>query len=146
MAVPAESLSVLVVDEEPEILSFFARILDVNGMRALLARNVDEAIGIAKRGYVPIDLVLTDVLLKPEAGKPDLTSGPALVDQLRELRPEVRALYMSAYLDSEIIRIKLMDRGFETMSNSSDERDLVDAIRSAATAPLAPRHGRHGPQ
>jgi DNA-binding NtrC family response regulator len=141
MAVFAESLSVLVVDEDPEILSFFAKILDLNGMRALLARNHDEAIGIAKRGYVPIDLVLTDVFLKPEDGASDDSSGPALVERLRELRPEVRALYMSAYLDSEMVRIELMDRGLETTSKNSDERGLLESIRSAATKPLVRRMG-----
>src|SRR5580698_483772 len=48
------SLSVLVINEDAEILSFFARILDGNGIRALLARDAGEAVGIAKRGYVPI--------------------------------------------------------------------------------------------
>jgi len=141
MAVCADSLSVLVVDEDPEILSFFARVLDINGMRALLARNQDEAIGIAKRSYVPIDLVLTDVLLKPDDGTPELGSGPLLVERLRELRPEVRALYMSAYLDAEVIRIELMDRGFETTSKNSDNQGLLESIRRAAAAPLVRRVG-----
>jgi len=141
MAVCADSLSVLVVDEDPEILSFFARVLDINGIRALLARNQDEAIGIAKRSYVPIHLVLTDVSLKPDAGTSDPSSGPLLVRRLRELRPEVRALYMSAYLDAEVIRIELMDRGFETTSKSSDNQGLLESIRSAAAAPLVRRAG-----
>lgn len=140
MTVATDSLSVLVVDEDPEILSFFARVLDINGIRALLAHSEHEALGIAKRSYVPIDLVLTDVSLKPHAGS-DPGSGHILVERLRELRPEVRSLYMSAYLDSEVIRIKLMDRGFETTSNSSDNQGLLDSIRSAAIAPLVRRMG-----
>jgi DNA-binding NtrC family response regulator len=141
MAVHVNSLSVLVVNGDPEILTFFARILDTDGIRALLARNNNEAIGIAKRGYVPIDLVLTDLLLKPDDGTPELGSGPELVDRLRELRPEIRALYFSAYSDSEGIRIKLMDRGFETTSRSLDNRGLLESIRRAATAPLVHRMG-----
>jgi len=141
MTVHANSLSVLVVNGDPEILSFFARILDTDGIRALLASNHDEAIGIAKRGYVPIDLVLTDVLLKPDDGTPEPGSGPELVDRLRELRPEIRVSHMSANRDSEVIRIKLMDRGFETTWNSLDNRGLLESIRSAATAPLVRRMG-----
>ena len=141
MSVCADSLSVLIVDEDPEILCFFARILDSNGMRALLAHNEDEAIGIAKRSYVPIDLVLTDVSLKPSGGTLDPSSGHLLVERLRELRPEVRSLYMSAYVDSEVIRIKFMDRGFETTSKSSDDQGLLDSIRSAAAAPRVRRMG-----
>jgi DNA-binding NtrC family response regulator len=146
MAVRVDSLSVLVVDEEPEVLSFFAKILDANGMRALLARNATEAIGIARRGYVPIDLVLTDIALKSEVAKPDLTSGQEMVDRLRELRPEIRALYMSAHLDAEIIRIELMERGFQTTSKSSDDTGLIESIRSAAAAPMVRRMGSMSPQ
>jgi DNA-binding NtrC family response regulator len=119
------SLSVLVINEDAEILSFFARILDGNGIRALLARNSGEAAGIAKRGYVPIDLVLTDVAVNPDA-----------VDRLRQLRPEVRVLYMSAYLDGEVIRIELIGRGFHTTSKNSDHRGLIESIRTAAAGPL----------
>jgi DNA-binding NtrC family response regulator len=141
MAVRADPLSVLVIDEETEILSFFAKVLDANGMRALLARNATEALGIARRGYVPINLVLTDVFLKPKAVSSETSSGPEVVDQIRELRPEVRALYMSAYLDSEVIRIELIDRGFQTTSKNADDRGLIESIRNAAAAPLVRRMG-----
>ena len=141
MAARKDSLSVLVVDEEPEILAFFARVLDSNGMRALLARTPEEAIGIAKRGYVPIDLVVTDILLKTEDTRPgEERNGSELVDRLREFRPDVRVLYMSANADDEIIRVSLMDRGFETTSKV-DDPGLVESIRSAATAPLVHRVG-----
>jgi CheY-like chemotaxis protein len=136
-----ESLSVLVVDEDPEILSFFARVLDGSGMRALLARGPHEAIGIARRGYVPIDMVLTDVSLKPDAAEPDLSSGSQLVERLRELRPEVRALFMSAYLESGVIRIELMNSGLETASTGPDGKGLVEWIRNAGAAPMVHRMG-----
>jgi CheY-like chemotaxis protein len=136
-----DSLSVLVVDEEPEILAFFARVLDSNGMRALLARTPEEAIGIAQRGYVPIDLVVTDVLLKAASARPgEESNGSELVDRLRELRPEVRALYMSANNDDEVIRVELMDRTFEATSKG-DDPGLIESIRLAATAPLVHRMG-----
>ena len=132
MATDRTPLSVLVIDEDAEILSFFAKILDSNGIRALLARNASEAIGIAKRGYVPIDLVLTDVLLKPDAAAPDLGSGPAVIDRLRQLRPDAGALYMSACVDSGVIRIELVDRWVHTLSKNSDDRGLIESIRTAA--------------
>jgi two-component system, cell cycle sensor histidine kinase and response regulator CckA len=127
-----DSLSVLVVDEEPAILAFIARILDNSGMRALLARSLQEALGIAQRGYVPIDLILTDVMI-PEV------SGPELVNRLREIRPEARALYMSAYLDGEIIRIELMQHGLDSAAKPTEDHGLIESIRAASTAPLARR-------
>lgn len=142
-----DSLSVLVIDEEPEILNFFAKILDANGMRALLARNAGEAIGIAKRGYVPIDLVLTDISLRPDTAAPGHNRGleqidaSELVKRLRELRPDLRALFMSASIDSEMIRIELKDRKFQMSSRASDSQGLIESIQAAATAPLVQRMG-----
>lgn len=136
----ADALSVLVIDEETEVLCFFAGILNANGIRALLAHNANEAIGIANRGYVPIDLVLTDVSLKPDAAIPDFDSGLELVSKLRQLRPEIRALYMSARLDSEVIRIALMD-GDSPIWKRSDDPGLIEAIRAAASAPLTQAAG-----
>jgi CheY-like chemotaxis protein len=146
MATHSASLSVLVIDDDAQILSFFARILHSNGIRALLARNAGEAIGIAKRGYVPIDLVLTDVVLKTESAASDVDSGPELVDRIRHLRPEVRALYMSAYVDSEVIRIELVDRGFHTTSKSADDGGLIGSIWSAAARPMVQMAGSRGAQ
>jgi CheY-like chemotaxis protein len=139
-----DALSVLVVDEEPAILSFFARILDTNGIRALLARDSGEAIGVAKRGYVPIDLVLTDVLLVPNTAVPDVGSGLELVDRLRQLRPDLRALYMSAYVESDVIRIELLERGLQHTSKSSDDRGLIESIRTAGARPITRASGLGG--
>src|SRR5438477_9210860 len=85
-------MSVLVVDEEPAILAGIAGILKIRGVRALLARSVPEAIGIAERSYIPIDLILTDVTISG-------LSGPELFDRLKELRPDLRVQYMSATVD-----------------------------------------------
>jgi two-component system, cell cycle sensor histidine kinase and response regulator CckA len=134
--VMGDSLSVLVVDEAAEILSFFSKLLDANGMRALLARNGEEAIRIAKLGYVPIDLVVTDVFLKSDDAAPGFGSGPELVARLREWRPEVRVLYMSAFVDSEMIRIELGERRFGVSSKTSDDPGLIESIRAAIAAPL----------
>jgi CheY-like chemotaxis protein len=139
MAIRSDSLSVLVVEEEPAILAFIARILDSNGMRALLARSVSEALGIAERGYVPVDLVLTDLLLTD--GSAEQIGGSEVVDRIRELRPDVRALYMSAQLDGDVIRIEVMQPGFDSPTENLDDRGLIDSIRRAAHAPLVRRLG-----
>ena len=141
MFVPTDSLSVLIVDEDPDILSFFARMLDSNGMRALLARNPNEALGIARRGYVPIDVVVTDIALRADMASPELTNGHDLVASLRELRSDIRPLYMSAFHDAGVIRIQLLDRGFETTSKNPDTKGLIDSIRQVATAAMVHRAG-----
>jgi len=126
------SLSVLVIDENPDVLAFLARFLDANGMRALLARNAAEALDVAARGYVPIDLVIANVLLPPDPAAPARGDAPDLVDRLRRLRPHLHALYMSARLDSGVIRIELLERNLQHLARMPDESSFLDAIRNAA--------------
>src|ERR1035437_3053044 len=101
LTTPANPISVLVVDEEPSILISIAKILDANCMRALLARNGSEAVEIAERNYIPIDLILTNAAILE---RPD----PELLGLLRQIRPGVRHLCMAACVDGDVARIQLM--------------------------------------
>lgn len=126
------SLSVLVIDQDPDVLAFFARFLDANGMRALLARNAAEAFEIAERRYVPIDLVIANVLLSPNPAAPEHGAAPDSVDRLRRLRPHLHALYMSASIDCGVIRIELLEGGLHHMARTPDDISFLDTIRRAA--------------
>ena len=122
------SISVLVIDDEPSVLALIGEMLAENGIRALLARTADEAVGIALRDYVPIDLILADRQL-PDA------SGPEIVARIQGLRPHVRALYMSSFVDAGVIRID-----FPGKDNGDvwRPRGLIDTIRKSVS--LAARH------
>lgn len=134
----ADALSVLVVDEEPAILGFLASLLDANDIRALLARSASEAVDIAQRGYVPIDLILTDIVVKESLQDSDIAeiTGAELLNRLHQIRPDTRALYMSAYIDASVIRIQLMNRQTGDDSEKPNPPNLIKAIREAAAAPL----------
>jgi len=137
----SDPLSVLVVDEEPSILAFLARILDANGIRALLARSAEEALGIAERGYIPINLILTDVTVREAlSDSVSESAGGQLVARLRQIRPEARALYMSAYTDAGMIRIQLMNRQ-RTPGDKTAGGDLIASIRAEAIASIVAHAG-----
>jgi response regulator RpfG family c-di-GMP phosphodiesterase len=118
--------SVLVVDEDPAILILIAKILDTSGMRALLARNGSEAVEIAERHEIPIDLIVANVAI-PEP------RDPQLLDQLRRIRPGVRDLSMAACVDGGVIRIQLLTGGHGAEPVVCDG-GLVESIRKSAKA------------
>ena len=130
------SPSVLVIDEDPAILAVLSGILSNNGFRALLARSADEAVGIAARVYVPIDLVLTDVQIPGG-------TGTEVLARIREARPDVRALYMSASVEAEVIRIKLLaddsDPAADDLLHLGLVPGLIDDIRKHCNRPPAQR-------
>src|SRR5579859_2085288 len=90
--------SVLIVNEDPAILVLLASMLERNGYRALLARSRAEAVEITSRHYVPVDMVLCDVLVGGEGAQ-------SIMAAVRENRPAVRELFLSTGVESGAIRI-----------------------------------------
>jgi CheY-like chemotaxis protein len=133
MAKDPDFRSVLIVDNTPQILVVLARLFHAHNIRALLSRDSREAIEIAARNYVPIDLVLANVVA------PGLDSYQ-LVDRLREIRPGLRALYMSAKLDCGVIRLELLPEGMGSFISVgpglAETGYLIESVRSACTQPL----------
>jgi DNA-binding NtrC family response regulator len=116
------SSAVLIVDQQPEILVLLSGILQNNGFRTLLARTASEALEIARRQYLPIDLILCSTRINH-------IMVPDLLTALQEIRPGLRAVWMSALVDGGIVRISI-----EAGSGRLD-RDLIAAIRAALRAP-----------
>jgi two-component system chemotaxis response regulator CheY len=81
-----ERLSILVVDDVPEIQRFVARCLEPAGHAISFASSGHEAARIAKES--PVDLLITDVLM------PD-GDGLELIRDVKQMRPSVRILAIS---------------------------------------------------
>jgi len=82
------SATVLLVEDESSIRRLTRRMLESGGYRVLDAEDGAGALKIAAEYDGPIDLLLSDVMMRG-------LSGPELAAQLRELRPEAKVLLVS---------------------------------------------------
>ena len=80
--------TILVVDDEPAVLSVAARILRENGYATLEAANYDQALALAATSE--FQLLLTDSVMPH-------VSGATLAERITQLRPGLPVLYMSGY-------------------------------------------------
>lgn len=87
-----KTATVLVVEDEPEIQRFIARVLAPEGYLVLSASDAAHALEVCHQHPGPIHLLLTDVII------PDM-NGPELATRIQVLRPEIRVLFISAYDD-----------------------------------------------
>jgi len=87
--------TILVVEDQPEVLSLLADALQVLGYRVLTAAHPDAGLAIGDAHAEEIDLVLTDVVM------PGM-NGPEMAQQLVVRHPSLRVLYLSGY-DAEIL-------------------------------------------
>ena len=88
----AESITVLVVDDDDTARDLIADSLQSAGFKVLSASDGNAAVEIARAHESHIDLLVTDVVM------PRLT-GPRVAQMLRQTAPRMRVLYVSGYTD-----------------------------------------------
>ena len=93
---------VLVVDDNAFVRGAIQRTLGDFGYTVLVAASGKEALALVAESAEPIHLLVTDVVM------PDI-AGPELAEQIHTLRPEVKILYTSGYVDDPLAR-RLMGR------------------------------------
>ncbi|HUQ99140.1 MAG TPA: response regulator, partial [Gemmatimonadaceae bacterium] len=92
---PRVTETILLVEDEAAVRSLAKKILRSHGYRVLEASDGAIALRLAAGHVGEIDLVLTDV------GMPNL-GGRGMVEELRELSPEMRVLFMSGFRKDEV--------------------------------------------
>lgn len=82
--------TILVVDDEDQILATVGEMLEAQGYRLLKALSAEEAVRVATDCAGPIHLLLTDIVMPGG-------SGHDLANQLSVQRPEMKVLYMTGF-------------------------------------------------
>lgn len=123
---PVEKMTILLVEDDPDVRSAVKEYLPSLGYR-VLAAHPDEALSLAERHASEIDLLLTDVVM------PSL-SGPALADKVRVMCPCMKTVFMSGYIDDAVTRHGVLDSGAPFLQKPFSLTELAAAIRKASSA------------
>ncbi|GMV82621.1 MAG: hypothetical protein AMXMBFR7_38050 [Planctomycetota bacterium] len=102
MSAPHGHETVLVVEDEVELGHLLRDILTSFRYQVLLATRPSEALALVRDPARKVDLAITDVVM-PEM------NGPALVQEIRRLRPGLKAILMSGYTDLALTRSGTLD-------------------------------------
>jgi two-component system cell cycle sensor histidine kinase/response regulator CckA len=124
--------TILVVDDEPLVLSLANSMLTRFGYNAITAASGKEALRLFdKWPTVEVDLALVDLVM-PEM------NGVDLVERIHQLRPGLPVLYFSAYPAHDTLRPKFarympyIAKPFTSLQLTSKIREVLDAGKSDA--------------
>jgi CheY-like chemotaxis protein len=82
--------TVLVVDDDPDVLELAVSVIETAGHSVLSAASGPEALALLE-GPAQVDLLFTDIVM------PGM-NGFALAQRARQIRPALRVLYTSGHL------------------------------------------------
>jgi two-component system cell cycle sensor histidine kinase/response regulator CckA len=113
--------TILLVEDEPNILSLCKIMLEHNGYKVLIAASAAEAIKIAENYNGTIDLLVTDVIM-PEM------NGAELSKILLSDRPELKTLFMSGYTADIIAHNSVLESGVNFIQKPVTMKSLTRIV------------------
>lgn len=124
---------VLVIDDEEPIRVISRRALEAFGYRALVAASGEEAISVFEDHASEVRLILTDM------GMPGM-DGPATIQALLKLNPDLRVVAMSGYsVEDQLGGFKLPSQVCGLLEKPYTTETLLHAVRRALADASLPR-------
>lgn len=116
--------TVMVVEDDPAIMRMANVMLNRLGYTVLAAASPTLALDVAKAHAGEIQLLVTDVVM-PEM------NGRDLAEQIHQLYPDVRILFMSGYTANVIAHHGVLDEGVHFIQKPFSVEDLASAVKKA---------------
>jgi CheY-like chemotaxis protein len=120
--------TVLVVEDDNQVRSVAAMVLEISGYDVLTAANGGEALLLSEQFKSKIDLLLTDMIM-PGMG------GQELSKRLLRLRPGTRVVYMSGYSENANIHHGVIEEGSDFIEKPFSPEVLTRRIREVLDTP-----------
>jgi PAS domain S-box-containing protein len=122
--VSASGECVLLVEDEPDVLDFVARLLRTAGYHVVTAPDAGKALELLRGGLV-CDLLLTDV------GLPGGMSGVELAREARKLDPGLKVVLASGYAYEHLEKSGAITEDLPLVFKPFVRRELLSRLRAA---------------
>jgi len=119
--------TILAVDDDRSVLGLLEHALREAGYNVLPADGGWSAIEAFERSTVPVDLLLTDVIM------PDLT-GPVVAERLLAKKPSLQVLFISGFHDAELLQRFVTSKGFTLLPKPFTVNSLLRTVEESLSA------------
>jgi len=116
--------TILLVEDQPELLDLNQAMLEMLGYRVLAAGKASEALSLAEKNVDKIHMLMTDVVM-PEM------NGLILSQRLQSLYPGLKCLFMSGYTANIIAHNGVLDEGVCFIQKPFSINALAEKVRVA---------------
>jgi CheY-like chemotaxis protein len=118
-----QGTTILLVEDDEIMRSLTRKVLLEHGYTVLEADDGESALECVDSHRGPIDLLLTDVVMRH-------MSGPALVDRLNASHPKLKVVYMSGYTGELIAEREVLKRGIILLEKPFSRTALLNTIHT----------------
>ena len=114
--------TILIVEDDDGFRNFLHDVLKKKGYKVIEAGNGEDALRASKEYDGQIDLMITDIVM-PKLG------GKAAAEQMVNLRPRIKILYMSGYTDDAIAEHGILSPNLNFLQKPFSAGTLTQKVR-----------------
>ncbi len=130
-----ESQTILLVEDEVKVRTLLVRILQGYGYKVLKAPDGQTAEALCRSHRDPIDLMITDVVMPGMNGK-------EVADRIKQLRSEIKILFMSGYSDSAVVNHGILQDDVNFIQKPISPKVLAERVEKILARDSVPRVSR----
>lgn len=119
-----QGTTILLVEDDEIMRSLTKKVLEEHGYTVVEANDGESALESVQSHPGPIDLLLTDVVMRR-------VSGPELVERLGTSHPALKVVYMSGYTGELIAEREVLKRGVTLLEKPFTRTALLNTIHTA---------------
>ena len=116
-----QGTTILLVEDDEIMRSLTRQLLQEHGYTVIEADDGKSALDWVKSHPGPIDLLLTDVVMRR-------MSGPELVERLSATHPNLKVVFMSGYTGELIVERDVLKRGITLLEKPFSRTALLNTI------------------
>lgn len=125
-----QTKTILLVEDEPDILHLVGKILETKGHKVLSASDAEQAIEMVKKQESHLSLLITDVVLPK-------MNGVQLSITLQASVPELKTLFMSGYAPDMIAHHRIFDPEVDFIQKPFAISDFMKLVGQMLSCPLS---------
>ena len=114
--------TILLVEDDPQLRQLSSSVLAHCGYKVLTANGPEEGLAVCKENHREIRLLVTDVVMPR-------MNGRQLADQILQISPNVKVLYISGYTSNAIVHYGVLDAGLWFLPKPFTLSALVAKVR-----------------
>jgi PAS domain S-box-containing protein len=117
-----EGETIIIAEDEPQVRESMSLILQKSGYKIIEAENGQDAVKKFKDNRGTVSLVLLDVIMP-------VKNGLEAYEEIKEIDPSIKTIFMSGYTDVIISRKRLLEEGITFISKPINTATLMEKIR-----------------
>jgi two-component system, cell cycle sensor histidine kinase and response regulator CckA len=129
--------TILLVEDDSQLRQLSSSVLAHCGYKMLVASAPEEGMELFRANYRDIRLLITDVVMPR-------MNGRQLAEQISQISPEVRVLYISGYTNNAIVHYGVLDPGLWFLPKPFTLSALMAKVREVLDSSAKEYQGERG--